>query len=70
MVCDEADEACPAVPGASGRFAIPYVDPKVSDDTPGEAATYDERCAQIAREMLFVMHAVDTETKTLSRSTS
>ena len=55
MVCDDADARCPAVPGAAGRFAIQYVDPKVADGTPEEAATYDERCAQIAREMLYAM---------------
>ena len=55
MVCTDADEACPYVPGATGRFAIPFVDPKVSDGTSAEAATYDERCAQIAREMLYIM---------------
>jgi len=55
MVCTEADEACPSVPGANARFALPFIDPKVSDDTPEEAATYDLRCAQIAREMLYVM---------------
>ncbi|MEL6329584.1 MAG: protein-tyrosine-phosphatase [Planctomycetota bacterium] len=54
MVCDEADEACPYVPGADARFAIPFVDPKISDNTPAEAATYDERAAQIAREFLYV----------------
>lgn len=58
MVCGEADAACPAVAGASARFSIPFVDPKVSDGTPQEAATYDERCAQIAREMLYVMSRV------------
>jgi arsenate reductase len=55
MVCGDADRRCPIVPGAAGRFAIPFVDPKVADGTPEEAATYDERCAQIAREMLWVM---------------
>lgn len=55
MVCDDADRRCPLVTGATGRFPIPFVDPKVSDGTPQEAATYDERCAQIAREMLWVM---------------
>ncbi len=58
MVCGEADAACPAVPGASARFSIPFVDPKASDGTPEEATVYDERCAQIAREMLFVMSRV------------
>lgn len=55
MVCSEADTACPAVHGAMRRFALPYLDPKASDGTPDEAATYDERCAQIAREMLYAM---------------
>lgn len=54
MVCGEADKACPSVAGAAARFAIPFVDPKVSDGTPTESATYDERCAQIAREILYV----------------
>lgn len=54
MVCSDADEACPFVPGAAARLALPYIDPKVSDNTSEEAATYDERAAQIAREMLFV----------------
>jgi arsenate reductase len=31
------------------------VDPKVSDSTPQEAATYDERCAEIARELMYAM---------------
>lgn len=54
LVCSEADASCPAVAGASTRIALPYDDPKIADDTPAEAARYDERCAQIAREMLFV----------------
>lgn len=58
MVCTDADESCPTVHGADARFAIPFVDPKVSDGTPQETATYDERCAQIAREMLYVFSRV------------
>ncbi|MCC6723940.1 MAG: protein-tyrosine-phosphatase [Saprospiraceae bacterium] len=58
MVCSDADEACPFIPGAEKRFAIRYDDPKAADGTPDEAATYDERCKQIGREMLFaVRHA-------------
>jgi hypothetical protein len=49
------------VKGANFRVAIPYVDPKVSDGKPEEAATYDERCLQIATEMLWVMQAVKKE---------
>jgi hypothetical protein len=57
LTCSAADEACPRVPGATLRLAIPYDDPKVADGTPDEAATYDERCAQIAHEMLFAFPA-------------
>lgn len=58
MTCSSADAACPTVRGANFRVAIPYIDPKVSDGKPEEAATYDERCLQIATEMLWVMQAV------------
>jgi len=55
MTCSDADRGCPIVYGSASRFSTPYVDPKVSDGTPEEIATYDERCAQIAREMLYAM---------------
>jgi arsenate reductase (thioredoxin) len=55
MVCGDADEKCPVVAGSSARMALHFVDPKVSDETSGETKTYDERCSQIAKEMLFVM---------------
>lgn len=54
MVCSEADEACPVVPGAAARYSLPYADPKRSDGTPQETAAYDERCAQIAREQAYL----------------
>lgn len=59
MVCGHADENCPVVFGVEMRCAIRYVDPKVSDNTDAEAATYDERCAQIAREMLYAFSLLD-----------
>ncbi len=58
MVCNSADEACPTVIGADYRIAMTYIDPKVSDNTPKERATYDERCRQIGRECLYVMSLV------------
>ena len=58
MTCSHADKNCPVAIGCDLRLAIRYEDPKVSDDTPQEAATYDERCAQIAREMLYAMSLV------------
>ncbi len=63
MTCSHADEACPIVYGASERIAITYEDPKVADNTPGEAAKYDERCAQIARELLYAFSQVKAGNK-------
>jgi arsenate reductase len=59
MTCAEADEKCPNVEGATLRVPLHYEDPKKADDTPQEAAAYDERCAQIAREMLYVFSRVE-----------
>ena len=56
--CDQADSTCPIVHGAALRLPVLYVDPKVSDNTPAEDATYDERSRQIAREMFFLMSQV------------
>jgi hypothetical protein len=58
MTCSQADEACPFIPGADARIAISYDDPKTADDTPQEAAVYDERTRQIAREMVFVFSLI------------
>ncbi|NNJ27679.1 protein-tyrosine-phosphatase [Alienimonas chondri] len=58
MVCTDADEACPVVAGAAFRLALPYEDPKVADDTPQEATRYDERTAQIGRELLYAFSKV------------
>ncbi len=58
MTCSDADEACPIVFGASARIAIPYEDPKVADGTAAEAVRYDERCRQIATEMLYCFSLV------------
>ncbi len=58
MVCSQADEACPFVPGASARFAITYDDPKIFDGTVQESEKYDERCRQIAREIFYTMNYV------------
>ena len=56
--CDQADASCPLVKGAALRLPVLFVDPKVSDNTPAETATYDERSRQIAREMFYLMSAV------------
>ena len=63
LVCANADEACPVVPGADARFAIPYKDPKVADNTPEENAMYAARCRQIAREMLYITKVISDMTQ-------
>lgn len=58
MTCSSADADCPVVLGAESRIALLYVDPKESDGTTAEIATYDERCFQIATEMFYVWREV------------
>lgn len=58
MTCDHADGNCPVVQGAVMRVPVHYVDPKVADGKPEEAATYDERSRQIASEMFYLMSLV------------
>lgn len=58
MVCTEADMGCPIVQGADFRLSLPYDDPKAFDKTDLEAEKYSERCAQIAREMLYVFRGL------------
>lgn len=54
MTCSDADAACPFVPGAALRVPLTYEDPKAADGRPEEVSVYDERCRQIATEMLYL----------------
>ena len=58
MTCAQADKSCPVVPGATIRAALHYEDPKASDGTPEESATYDARSRQIASEMFYLFSQV------------
>jgi len=58
MVCGEADVACPFVKGASVRISMPYLDPKIYDDSAFEGVKYAERRDDIGRLMLSVMMQV------------
>ncbi|MDX2020906.1 MAG: protein-tyrosine-phosphatase [Deltaproteobacteria bacterium] len=58
MTCSHADKNCPTVAGASIRVPVHYEDPKVSDGTPEEAATYDARAKQIATELFYVFSRI------------
>lgn len=55
LVCSEADDACPVVPGARARIAVPYLDPKAFDGAPFESAKYAERRDDIGRFMLSAL---------------
>ena len=58
MVCGEADAACPLIKGAAARISMPYLDPKIYDDSTYEALKYAERRDDIGRLMLSVMMQV------------
>lgn len=58
MVCSDAEENCPFVPGVDLRILTSYEDPKDFDGTEQQDAAYDERCKQIARETLYVLSKV------------
>lgn len=58
MTCSHADENCPFIPGTEKRIPLLYDDPKEFDDTPLEAAKYDERSMQIASELFNVFSQI------------
>ncbi len=58
MTCSDAEENCPFIPGVELRIGTTYDDPKSADGTNQEAETYDSRCVQIAREMLYAFSHV------------
>lgn len=55
MVCSDADEACPFVPGAAARISLPFEDPKRYDGTPQAGEAYAERLRDVTREVLFAL---------------
>lgn len=58
MTCGQADQGCPIVLGAAHRVSVPYEDPKAFDGSPREAEVYDERVAQIGREILYLFSRI------------
>lgn len=57
MTCNHADQNCPFIPNAK-RISLPYEDPKAFDGTAQQEEKYDERCRDIAREMLYAFSIV------------
>jgi protein-tyrosine-phosphatase len=58
MTCGDAEQNCPFIPGVELRIATTYEDPKAFDNTSQTEEKYAERCAQIAREVLFVFSLI------------
>lgn len=58
MTCSQADEGCPFIAGAEKRIPITYEDPKKFDNTPQQAAKYNERSMQIATELFYVFSQI------------
>jgi hypothetical protein len=63
MVCDDADEACPFVPGAIQRFSIPYTDPRFADNSPDEKEVYRQASVEIAVEMFYLLSVISEKNK-------
>lgn len=58
MTCAHADKTCPIVQGASIKIAIPYEDPKEADGKTNQDEVYNERCKQIATEILYAFSLI------------
>jgi arsenate reductase len=58
LVCGEADATCPLIKGAAVRVAMPYLDPKIYDQSAYETMKYAERRDDIGRLMLAIMMQV------------
>ena len=55
MTCSAADKNCPLIVDAKKRISLNYEDPKISDGTKQQEATYQKISLQIASEMSWVM---------------
>ncbi|MCB0704825.1 MAG: protein-tyrosine-phosphatase [Saprospiraceae bacterium] len=62
MVCTDAEQNCPFIPGAIARFPLPYEDPKEADDSPEEELAYQLKVREIGLEMLYLGWLIKTAT--------
>jgi UDP-N-acetylmuramate dehydrogenase len=60
MVCNDADTNCPFLPSAKERLAIKYTDPKFSDGSPEEAATYLQTAETIGAEVFSLFRRLQS----------
>ncbi len=60
MVCNDADRNCPIITSAKYRIPLPYKDPKASDGTTDEQATYQATFIEIGAEMYYLIDFLNT----------
>lgn len=58
MICGDADENCPFIPGCDLRIGTTYFDPKAYDNSILQDEKYTERSNQIAMECLYVFSLI------------
>lgn len=58
MVCTDAEQNCPLVPGATLRVGMPFEDPKEFDGQPIEAEQYAARRDEIGRVLFQTLQRV------------
>lgn len=59
--CNDAHHSCLFFPDAIRRFHLPYIDPKISDDTNFKIERYNEICKQIAGELFIIFEEVKNQ---------
>lgn len=55
MVCDEASETCPLVPGAAIRVSMPFDDPRIADGQVREEVAYRKSRDEIGRVLICAL---------------
>ncbi len=58
LTCSQVENKCPFIERAEIRIPIPFIDPKISDNTPHQAKEYWIRSLQIATEMAYVFSKI------------
>lgn len=61
MVCSDANENCPFIPGADIRFSLAYEDPKIYDNDDDAVNHYKESLFQIGTELAFCFSKIKSK---------
>jgi len=57
--CSQANENCPFIPDAIQRFHLPFIDPKIFDNTLSQSEKYLETNKQIAGEIHYIFKMIE-----------